>query len=102
MPEGGFYLWLTLPEGLDSKEMLPRAITELVAYTPGTAFFANGEGHRHLRLAFCYPNPDFITEGVKRLAKVITEEIELVATFGPSTSPVRLGANLDSPPPEVS
>ncbi len=102
MPEGGFYLWLTLPEGLDSKEMLPRAITELVAYTPGTAFFANGEGHRHLRLAFCYPNPDFITEGVKRLGKVITDEIELVATFGPSTSPVRVGANLDSPPPEVS
>ena len=101
-PAGGFYLWLTLPEGLDSKEMLPRAITELVAYTPGTAFFANGEGQRNLRLAFCYPEPDFITEGIRRLSRVITEERELVATFGPATSEIPLAANLESPPPEVA
>ena len=100
-PAGGFYLWLTLPEGLDSKDMLPRAITELVAYTPGTAFFADGRGQRHLRLAFCYPEPDFITEGVRRLARVITEERELVETFGPAHSEVQAAANLESPPPEV-
>jgi 2-aminoadipate transaminase len=101
-PAGGFYLWLTLPEGLNSKEMLPRAITELVAYTPGTAFFANGGGHQNLRLAFCYPEPDFITEGIRRLARVITEERELIETFGPAASEVPLAANLESPPPEVS
>ena len=37
--------------------MLPRAVKELVAYTPGTAFFADGSGRGHLRLAFCYPPP---------------------------------------------
>ncbi|MFM1953576.1 MAG: hypothetical protein RL187_785 [Actinomycetota bacterium] len=101
-PTGGFYLWLTLPEGLDSKDMLPRAITELVAYTPGTAFYADGGGRQNIRLAFCYPETDFITEGVRRLAKVITEEQELIATFGPATSDIPLAANLEAPPPEVS
>jgi len=101
LPNGGFYLWLTLPEGLDSKEMLPRAITELVAYTPGTAFYADGGGRQHLRLAFCYPEPDFITEGIKRLARVITEEQELISTFGPSRSSASVNATLDSPPPDI-
>jgi 2-aminoadipate transaminase len=87
---------------LDSKEMLPRAVTELVAYTPGTAFYANGEGQRHLRLAFCYPTPEFITEGIKRLAKVITEEIELVSTFGPPASEIAQATNVDSSSPGVN
>ena len=100
MPTGGFYLWLTLPDGLDSKEMLPRAITELVAYTPGTAFFANGGGRGNLRLAFCFPEPQFITEGIKRLARVITEELELLATFGPTTD-LSSVSTLDAPPPDL-
>jgi 2-aminoadipate transaminase len=100
-PTGGFYLWLTLPEGLDSKEMLPRAIKELVAYTPGTAFYADGGGRGNLRLAFCYPEPDFIEEGIKRLSRVITEELELLETFGPTATDIPLGATLDAPPPEV-
>jgi DNA-binding transcriptional MocR family regulator len=102
LPTGGFYLWLTLPEGLDSKEMLPRAITELVAYTPGTAFFANGDGRANLRLAFCFPEPAFITEGIKRLARVITEELELVETFGPPSGEISVSHSLDGPPPEVN
>jgi len=100
-PTGGFYMWLTLPEGLDSKEMLPRAIKELVAYTPGTAFYANGGGRANLRLAFCYPTAEFIEEGIKRLARVITEEVELLDTFGPTSSEVPLANTLDAPPPEV-
>ena len=100
-PTGGFYLWLTLPEGLDSKEMLPRAIKELVAYTPGTAFYADGGGRGNLRLAFCYPEPDFIEEGIKRLSRVITEELELLETFGPTATDIPLGVTLDAPPPEV-
>lgn len=102
MPTGGFYLWLTLPEELDSKEMLPRAITELVAYTPGTAFFANGQGRNNLRLAFCYPEPDFITEGIRRLGRVITEELDLVQTFGKPSIESPLSSRGDGPPPEVS
>ena len=72
-PTGGFYVWLTLPEGLDSKALLPRAVENLVAYTPGTAFFANGEGSSSMRLAFCYPEPERIREGIARLASTINE-----------------------------
>ena len=82
-PEGGFYVWLTLPEGLNAKAMLPRAVTERVAYVPGTAFFADGTGHRNVRLSYCYPDPDRIREGVRRFAGVVQSELELLETFGP-------------------
>ncbi|MDE2409528.1 MAG: PLP-dependent aminotransferase family protein [Actinomycetales bacterium] len=81
-PDGGFYLWVTLPEGIDSKAMLPLAVTELVAYTPGTAFYANGGGKSNLRISFCYPTPDNINLGIKRLATVINRQAELLDTFG--------------------
>lgn len=82
IPEGGFYTWLTLPSGMDSKTMLSRAVTELVAYTPGTAFYADNQGRENLRLSFCYPPADEIREGVRRLAKVVEREIELLKLFG--------------------
>lgn len=82
VPDGGFYLWVTLPEGIDSKAMLPLAVKELVAYTPGTAFFANGSGQNFLRIAYCYPTPENIRLGIKRLATVINRQVELLSTFG--------------------
>lgn len=86
-PTGGFYSWLTLPEGIDAKAMLPRAVTSLVAYVPGTGFYVNGDGRRHMRLSYCYPEPDYIKEGVRRLAGVLTNELELLETFGPDAMP---------------
>lgn len=77
VPAGGFYVWLTLPEGLDSRAMLPRAIEQLVAYTPGTAFYSDGDGAANMRLSFCYPTPDFIREGVRRLSIVVKAELAL-------------------------
>lgn len=81
-PRGGFYVWATLPEGIDTKAMLPLAVTARVAYVPGTAFFADGFGTRSMRLSYCYPTPERISEGVRRLATVIEEEMELRETFG--------------------
>jgi DNA-binding transcriptional MocR family regulator len=83
-PRGGFYVWVTLPPGLDAKAMLPRAITERVAYVPGTAFYADGFGTSCMRLSYCYPTPERIVEGVRRLALVIEQELEVRRTFGPS------------------
>jgi 2-aminoadipate transaminase len=80
-PEGGFYVWLTLPEGLDAKVMQPRGIAERVAYVPGIGFYADGSGQRDIRLSYCYPTPDRIREGVRRLAGVVEQELELRATF---------------------
>ncbi|VDG75346.1 aminotransferase family protein [Actinobaculum suis] len=81
-PVGGFYTWVGLPEGLDAKDMLPRAVTNLVAYVSGTAFYADGQGGDHMRLSFCYPTPEEITEGVRRLGEVVSAEAELVDMFG--------------------
>ncbi|MBX9243348.1 PLP-dependent aminotransferase family protein [Actinotalea ferrariae] len=82
VPEGGFYTWVKLPDGLDAQAMLPRAITALVAYVSGTAFYADGQGADHMRLSFCYPTPERIREGVRRLAGVVAAETELVQIFG--------------------
>jgi DNA-binding transcriptional MocR family regulator len=82
VPTGGFYSWLTLPNGFDATAMLPRAVTHLVAYVPGTGFFADGQGRSNMRLSFCYPPPERIVEGVKRLSAVMQEEAELLRTFG--------------------
>lgn len=104
VPRGGFYVWVTLPAGLDSKEMLPRAVKELVAYTPGTAFFADGDGHEQVRLSFCYPTPEAIRVGVRRLASVVREELELLDTFA-HTGPMRIvpeDAHIASPPPNTN
>jgi 2-aminoadipate transaminase len=81
-PDGGFFLWLTLPEGLNSKEMLPLAVTELVAYTPGTAFYGDGRGAGHLRICYSHPTAENVAVGIKRLSNVINLQVELLETFG--------------------
>ena len=104
VPNGGFYVWLTLPEHLDSKAMLPRAVKELVAYTPGTAFFSDGDGRNKMRLSFCYPTPEFIAEGIRRLSSVINGELDLLNTFS-QTGPLattRQQERVVSPPPNIA
>lgn len=81
-PDGGFYVWFTAPEGVDAKAMLPRAVTGRVAYASGTGFYADGFGSRQIRLSYCYPTPERIREGVRRLANTLSEEMDLVRTFG--------------------
>ena len=80
-PDGGFYVWLKLPNGLDAKLMQPRAVAAHVAYVPGIGFYADGSGREHMRLSYCYPEPDQIREGVRRLARVIEAELDLHSTF---------------------
>ncbi|KDO11959.1 PLP-dependent aminotransferase family protein [Amycolatopsis mediterranei] len=81
-PDGGFYVWVTVPEGVDTKAMLPRAVTARVAYASGTGFYADGFGSRQMRLSYCYPTPERIREGVRRLAAVLESEMDLARTFG--------------------
>ncbi|WP_029291070.1 PLP-dependent aminotransferase family protein [Cellulomonas sp. HZM] len=84
VPDGGFYVWVRLPDGLDARDMLPRAVTARVAYVPGTAFYYDGGGADHMRLSYCFPTPERIREGVRRLAGVVEAERELVEMFGVS------------------
>ncbi|MDA0642260.1 MULTISPECIES: PLP-dependent aminotransferase family protein [Nonomuraea] len=99
-PAGGFFVWATLPEGLDSKAILPRAVAERVAFVPGTGFFSDGSGARHMRLSFCYPEPHRIREGVRRLAGVIEQEMQLRDTFG--TGSTRDHPGVDTPGPDLA
>ena len=80
-PNGGFFLWLTLPEGLNSKEMLPLAVNELVAYTPGTAFYGDGRGTNNIRVCFSHPTAANVKVGIQRLAKVVNLQLDLLDTF---------------------
>ena len=75
-PQGGFYVWVTLPNEIDTKAMMPRAIVAKVAYVPGTAFYADGFGSWSMRLSYCHPTPERIREGVKALGHVVEQEIE--------------------------
>ncbi len=54
-PSGGFYVWVTLPDWVDTRAMLAAAVERRVAYVPGTAFYPDGRGTDQMRLAFCYP-----------------------------------------------
>ncbi|GAB4259485.1 MAG: PLP-dependent aminotransferase family protein [Pararhodobacter sp.] len=71
-PEGGMFVWLTLPKGLDGADLLVRSLeTEQVAFVPGGAFFADGSNANSLRLSFSCATEDLIDEGMKRLSRVI-------------------------------
>ncbi|MDQ1635467.1 MAG: 2-aminoadipate transaminase [Frankiaceae bacterium] len=75
-------MWVQLPDGIDAKAMQARAVSARVAYVPGIAFYADGSGGSHMRLSYCFPPPERITEGVRRLAAVLQHEVELRETFG--------------------
>lgn len=75
-PEGGFFVWVTLPEWMDAKEMLPRAVAEQrVAYVSGGAFHTDGSGRNTIRLAYSQAADDGIVEGVRRLGAFLKAEI---------------------------
>ncbi len=102
-PAGGLFVWATLPEGLDSKAMMPRAIAARVAYVPGTGFYADGTGTGNMRLNFSFPPPERIREGVRRLAGVMEQELAMRAVFGPTATPRRRGpAAADAPGPDLA
>lgn len=89
-PAGGFFVWVTLPEGIDSQAMLPRGVDARVAFVPGAAFYADGGGARNVRLSYCFPTADRIRLGVQRFADVIRNELEVMSIFGVHVSPTHL------------
>lgn len=76
-PDGGFFLWVTLPEGVDAEEMLPLAAEEGVTYLPGERFYVDGgKGTRSLRLSFSHVTPEELDEGVAALAQATETYLE--------------------------
>lgn len=74
-PKGGLFTWVTLPEGVDAAELLKIALKDKVAFVPGGSFFPNGGHPNHFRLNFSNMPEDKIIEGIKRLGKVLKENI---------------------------
>ncbi len=80
-PEGGLFLWGTLPESLSSAEVLKLAIEQKVAFVPGAPFYPSGGGHNTMRLNFSNATPEKIQLGISRLGKAIKEKMGEVAGF---------------------
>lgn len=75
-PEGGMFVWVTLPKGTDGAALLAKSIeTAQVAFVPGRAFFADGSGENTLRLSFSCANEEMIDEGIRRLGALIRGEV---------------------------
>ncbi|MBW9055281.1 PLP-dependent aminotransferase family protein [Rhizobium mesosinicum] len=75
-PEGGMFIWVTLPEGMDGAKLLAKSLESAkVAFVPGKAFFADGSGANTFRVSFSCANEQMIEEGIGRLGKLIASEI---------------------------
>ncbi len=82
-PEGGLFLWVRLPEWIDTEEMFPRALERKVAYVIGSAFYVDGSGRNEMRLCYSVVDEEKIYEGIKRLAAVVREELVRQRVSGP-------------------
>jgi 2-aminoadipate transaminase len=74
-PEGGMFVWCTLPKGMSASRLFKKAVQANVAYVTGNVFHADGGGDETLRLNFTNSTPDRIEEGIKRLGKVFSEAL---------------------------
>ncbi len=75
-PEGGLFLWSTMPEQMDAKDVLRVAVEQKVAFVPGQPFFPAGDGQNTMRLNFSNAKPEQIREGIMRLGHMLTELME--------------------------
>jgi len=75
-PQGGLFLWVTMPAGVDSSRMLQTALRQDVAFVPGDAFYPAGDPGSHMRLNFSNAQPEQIREGIRRLSIAVAHELE--------------------------
>lgn len=75
-PEGGLFVWVTLPEGTDAKQLMEKAMAKKVAYVPAASFYPNGGNENHFRLNFSTMNEERIEEGIRVLADVLKDALK--------------------------
>jgi 2-aminoadipate transaminase len=80
-PSGGLFIWVTLPDFIDTTDLLARALRENVAFVPGEAAFLDGRGRSAMRLNFSGSSEDALREGIRRIGEVVTEQVELYGTL---------------------
>jgi 2-aminoadipate transaminase len=82
VPQGGFFVWATLPAAIKTGDLLVKAIEENVAFVRGDAFFVDGQGSESMRLSFSAIPEERIKEGIRRLGAVIRDQMELYRALG--------------------
>ena len=80
-PQGGLFIWVTLPDFIDTTDLLARALRENVAFVPGAGAYLDGRGQSSMRLNFSASSDDDIREGVRRIGKVVGEQVALYGTL---------------------
>jgi 2-aminoadipate transaminase len=80
-PNGGLFIWATLPDFIDTTDLLARALRDNVAFVPGAAAYLDGRGHNAMRLNFSAVDEGDIREGVRRIGKVVAEQLALYGTL---------------------
>jgi 2-aminoadipate transaminase len=80
-PAGGLFIWATLPDFIDTTDLLARALRDNVAFVPGEAAFLDGRGRSSMRLNFSGCGEDDIREGIRRIGEVVTEQVALYGTL---------------------
>jgi 2-aminoadipate transaminase len=80
-PEGGLFVWATLPDYIDTTDLLAKALRENVAFVPGRAAYVDGRGAASMRLNFSGSGEDELREGVRRIGRVVSEQVELYETI---------------------
>ncbi len=83
-PEGGLFVWATLPDHIDTSDLLARALRENVAFVPGVAAFTDGRGTSSMRLNFSGVDAEEIREGIRRIGGVVSEQVALYETLTPA------------------
>jgi 2-aminoadipate transaminase len=96
-PQGGLFLWATLPDFIDTTDLLARALRDNVAFVPGRAAYLDGRGGSSMRLNFSGVKEDEIREGVRRIGKVIQEQVSLYSTLTGRPRPQASPAPADPP-----
>jgi 2-aminoadipate transaminase len=84
-PQGGLFVWVTLPDYIDTTDLLARALEEHVAFVPGRAAYVDGRGGSCLRLNFSGVDEGLIREGIRRLGEVVREQVALYSTLTGAT-----------------
>jgi 2-aminoadipate transaminase len=100
-PEGGLFIWATLPDYIDTTDLLVRALDQHVAFVPGRAAFLDGRGGSSMRLNFSGVGEEQIREGIRRLGEVVREQVALYGTLTgayPPAQPSRSKSRRQQPP----
>ncbi len=88
-PQGGLFIWATLPDYIDTTDLLARALRQNVAFVPGRAAYLDGRGGSAMRLNFSGVAEDQIREGIRRIGAIATEQVAMYGTLSGAARPSR-------------